>query len=72
MSTSPLYLDYNATTPLDPRVAELMVQILQTEVGNAGSTSHDYGLRAKRHVEHARRQIARVVEAAVIRRVRQR
>ena len=63
MSTSPLYLDYNATTPVDPRVAELMVGILRTEVGNAGSTSHDYGLRAKGHVEHARRQIARVVDA---------
>ena len=63
MSSAPLYLDYNATTPVDPRVAKLMMRIFQSEVGNAGSSSHEYGLRAKRHVEHARRQVARVVDA---------
>ena len=63
MSSSPVYLDYNATTPLDPRVAELMLRIFQTGVGNAGSTAHEYGLRAKRHVEHARGQVASVVGA---------
>ena len=63
MSTLPLYLDYNATTPVDPRVAKLMMRIFKSEVGNAGSTSHDYGIRAKRHVEHARQQFARVVDA---------
>jgi cysteine desulfurase len=63
MSTLPLYLDYNATTPVEPRVAELMMRILKSEVGNAGSTSHNYGLRAKRHVEQARQQVAHVVGA---------
>ena len=63
MSATPVYLDYNATTPVDLRVAKLMMRIFEAEVGNAGSTSHDYGLRAKRHVEHARRQVAQVVAA---------
>jgi len=63
MISRPVYLDYNATTPLEPRVAELMMRIFQTEVGNAGSISHEYGLRAKGHVEHARRQVAAVVGA---------
>jgi len=64
MSTRlPLYLDCNATTPVDPRVADLMVHIFREEVGNAGSTTHEYGRRAKRRVERAREQVAQVVDA---------
>ena len=59
----PLYLDCNATTPVDPRVADLMVHILREEVGNAGSTTHEYGRQAKRRVERARQQVAQVVNA---------
>jgi cysteine desulfurase len=54
----PVYLDYNATTPLDPRVFEAMRPYYQTEVGNAGSRTHIYGHKAKTLVERARAQIA--------------
>jgi cysteine desulfurase len=64
MSTRlPLYVDCNATTPVDPRVADLMIHIFREEVGNAGSTTHEYGHRAKRRVERARQQVAEVVDA---------
>lgn len=59
----PLYLDCNATTAVDPRVADLIFHIFREEVGNAGSTSHQYGRQAKRHVERARQQVAQVVNA---------
>ncbi len=38
----PIYLDYHATTPVDPRVAELMLHYMTTEFGNASSTDKDY------------------------------
>lgn len=56
----PLYLDYNATTPLDPRVLDAMMPWF-LEPGNAGSRTHSYGQRAKAAVERAREQIAAVV-----------
>ncbi len=61
MNEQPVYLDCNATTPVDPRVVEVMLRVLKDEVGNAGSTSHAFGSRAKQWVQQARNQIAEVV-----------
>lgn len=58
-----VYLDCNATTPIEPRVRDLVIQYLDAEFGNAGSRTHDYGVRAKRAVQHARAQVAAVVRA---------
>jgi len=57
MTSKPIYLDYNATTPIDHRVAEAMVPYLYEHFGNP-SSSHPYGVQAKRAVEHARAQVA--------------
>lgn len=54
---NPIYLDYNATTPVDPAVAEAMEPFLRRHFGNP-SSSHYYGLQCRRAVEHARRQVA--------------
>lgn len=59
----PIYLDYNATTPLDPRVFEVMKEWYLGPPANAGSRTHVYGQRAKDAVEHARKQVADVVAA---------
>lgn len=63
MST-PVYLDCNATAPLDPEVREALALCFFEEVGNAGSRTHTYGLRAKRRVEEARVNVGAVVDAA--------
>ena len=60
---SAVYLDCNATTPIDPRVHEEVVRFMTQEFGNAGSRTHEYGLRAKRAVQIAREQVASVVRA---------
>ena len=57
MTTQPIYLDYNATTPIDRRVAEAMVPYLYEHFGNP-SSAHPYGVQAKRAVERARAQVA--------------
>jgi cysteine desulfurase len=54
----PLYLDYNATAPLDPRVFEAMRPYFLEDIGNAGSRTHLYGQRAKEAVDRARQQVA--------------
>ncbi len=54
------YLDFAATTPVDPRVAELVMRLMVDEFGNAGSRTHEFGANAARAVENARRQIAHV------------
>lgn len=59
----PVYLDCNATTPLDPRVADEVSQWMVQEFGNAGSRTHSYGQHAKERVNRARREVADVVEA---------
>jgi cysteine desulfurase len=61
--TNPIYLDYNATTPLDPRVFEAMKEWYLGPPANSGSRTHVYGQRAKDAVELARVQVAEVVNA---------
>jgi cysteine desulfurase NifS/selenium donor protein len=58
----PIYLDYNATTPLDPAVAAAMRPYLDAHFGNPSST-HAYGVRARQAVETARRQVAEMLGA---------
>jgi cysteine desulfurase len=61
----PIYLDYSATTPVDPRVAAKMVECLTAEgnFGNPASRSHAFGWKAEEAVENARRQVAELVNA---------
>jgi cysteine desulfurase NifS/selenium donor protein len=62
VSGRPIYLDYNATTPVDPAVAEAMLPFLYEHFGNP-SSSHPYGAIARRAVEKARRQVAALLHA---------
>ena len=57
----PLYLDYSATTPVDPRVAEKMIPWLTEHFGNPASRSHPYGWEAEEAVENARAEVAKLV-----------
>ncbi|WP_374488326.1 IscS subfamily cysteine desulfurase [Zoogloea sp.] len=59
----PIYLDYSATTPVDPRVAEKMIPFLVEQFGNPASRSHAYGWTAEQAVEDARAQVAALVNA---------
>ncbi|HEV2801095.1 MAG TPA: cysteine desulfurase DndA [Pyrinomonadaceae bacterium] len=58
-----VYLDCNATTPLEPAVREEVFKYLSVEYGNAGSRTHDYGARANSAVQRARNQVAHIVDA---------
>jgi cysteine desulfurase len=60
---APIYLDYSATTPVDPRVAEKMIMYLTEHFGNPASRSHEYGWKADEAVEEARAQVAALVQA---------
>jgi len=57
----PIYLDYSATTPVDPRVAEKMIPWLTEHFGNPASRSHPYGWEAEQAVENARAEVAKLV-----------
>ncbi|WP_304412948.1 IscS subfamily cysteine desulfurase [Cupriavidus sp. UYPR2.512] len=59
----PIYMDYSATTPVDPRVADKMIPYLREQFGNPASRSHAYGWEAERAVEEAREQVAALVGA---------
>jgi cysteine desulfurase len=61
--TRPTYLDYNATTPVDPRVAAEVMRYMVEEFGNAGSRTHTYGQIAKERVNRAREEVGAVVLA---------
>ena len=54
VSPGPVYLDCNATTPIDPAVLETLRLYLEEEYGNDGSRTHEYGTRAKKAVQLAR------------------
>ncbi len=57
----PIYLDYSATTPVDPRVAAKMIPYLTEQYGNPASRSHQYGWTAEEAVEEARVEVAKLV-----------
>jgi cysteine desulfurase len=59
----PIYLDYNATTPVDERVLEQMLPFFSKNFGNAASTTHQHGWIAKQAVDHARGQVASLINA---------
>jgi cysteine desulfurase len=63
MSKMPIYLDYSATTPVDPRVAEKMIPCLTEQFGNPASRSHAFGWDAEKLVENAREEVAKLVNA---------
>ena len=59
----PIYLDYSATTPVDPRVAAKMIPFITEHFGNPASRSHPYGWIAEKAVENAREEVAKLVGA---------
>ena len=56
-----IYLDYNATTPIDPRVLDAMIDAYQNTPGNADSRTHDFGDSARKKVEAGRKQVADLI-----------
>jgi cysteine desulfurase len=58
-----IYLDYNSTTPVDPKVLEVMLPYFTEHFGNAASSTHAWGWSASAVVERAREQVAQIIGA---------
>lgn len=56
-----IYLDYNASAPIDSRVLDTMIEVYKGSIGNADSRTHNHGEKAREVVEHARRQVAELL-----------
>ncbi|NHV26174.1 IscS subfamily cysteine desulfurase [Burkholderia sp. D-99] len=63
MQSRPIYMDYSATTPVDPRVVDKMVPFLHEQFGNPASRSHSYGWDAEQAAEEARAHVAALLGA---------
>jgi len=61
--TKPIYMDYHATTPVDPRVLDAMLSFFKEDFGNAASRNHPFGWQAEAAVEASREQVARLFGA---------
>lgn len=61
--TDPIYMDYGASTPLDPRVHAVMDDCMRNDFGNAGARVHSFGMKAAAHIDLAREQVADCIAA---------
>ncbi len=59
----PIYMDYQATTPVDPRVAEIVMKSMQEDFGNPHSRTHVFGWKSEELIEIARNQVADLINA---------